>query len=154
MSQPSFEIVRADASHVERWALLRQGLWPEQLLAEHREEVLATLRMGSSDFVAFLALDAAGMAMGLAEAAIRHDYVNGCDTSPVAFLEGIFVDPVARRSGCAQALVETVIQWGRDRGCTELASDADIANHDSHAFHQAVGFAETERVVYFRQPIG
>ncbi|MFD1105730.1 aminoglycoside 6'-N-acetyltransferase [Sphingobium olei] len=139
---------------MERWALLRQGLWPEQLLAEHREEVLDMLRAGSPDAIAFLALDAMGMVMGLAEAAVRRDYVNGCDTSPVAFLEGIFVDSAVRRSGCAQALVNAVIQWGRERGCTELASDADIANQASHEFHQAVGFAETERVVYFRQPIG
>ncbi|WP_231736678.1 aminoglycoside 6'-N-acetyltransferase [Sphingobium sp. CCH11-B1] len=94
-----------------------------------------------------------GVAVGLAEAAIRRDYVNGCDTSPVAFLEGIFVDPVARRSGCAQALVDAVIRWGQERGCTELASDADIANQASHAFHRSVGFAETERVVYFRRRI-
>lgn len=112
------------------------------------------LRAGSPDAIAFLALDAMGMVMGLAEAAVRRDYVNGCDTSPVAFLEGIFVDSAVRRSGCAQALVNAVIQWGRERGCTELASDADIANQASHEFHQAVGFAETERVSYFRQPIG
>ena len=29
--------------------------------------------------------------MGFAEASIRHDYVNGCETSPVVFLEGIYV---------------------------------------------------------------
>lgn len=138
---------------MERWALLRQGLWPEQPLAEHREEALDLLRAASPDAAAFLALDAMGVAVGLAEAAIRRDYVNGCDTSPVAFLEGIFVDPVARRSGCAQALVEAVIRWGQERGCTELASDADIANQASHAFHRSVGFAETERVVYFRRRI-
>jgi aminoglycoside 6'-N-acetyltransferase I len=33
----------------------------------------------------------------------------------------------------------------------ELASDADIANAVSHATHRALGFQETERVVYFRK---
>ncbi|MEA3390177.1 MAG: hypothetical protein U9R64_13020 [Pseudomonadota bacterium] len=32
---------------MERWALLRQGLWPEQPLAEHREEALDLLRAAS-----------------------------------------------------------------------------------------------------------
>ena len=37
------------------------------------------------------------------------------------------------------------------KGVTELASDADIANITSHCMHAALGFEETERVVYFRK---
>jgi aminoglycoside 6'-N-acetyltransferase I len=44
-------------------------------------------------------------------------------------------------------------QWGRERGCSELASDALLDNEASHRFHHAAGFAETERVVYFRKPL-
>ncbi|NWK96587.1 hypothetical protein DM806_13125 [Sphingobium lactosutens] len=146
-------IVRAGTSHVERWAFLRAELWPDASLPEHRDDILAQLK-GSDDQVAFLAFDDAGEAIGFAEAALRHDYVNGCDTSPVVFLEGIFVEPSARRRGAARALADAIRDWGRARGCIEMASDADITNGASHAFHAALGFAETERVVYFRKDIG
>lgn len=91
--------------------------------------------------------------VGFAEASIRHDYVNGCDTSPVAFLEGIHVRPDHRHAGVARMLCRAVEEWSRSAGCTELASDADLQNEHGHAFHAAIGFEETERVVFFRKPI-
>lgn len=154
MSEGAPNIIVADAHHVERWALMRAALWPEESIAEHREEILGLLRHGDDDGVTLLALDTRGEAIGFAEVALRRDYVNGCETSPVVFLEGIFVDPDARRRGVAAALARAAADWGRAKGCTEMASDADIANVASHAFHAAIGFAETERVVYFRRPIG
>jgi len=88
---------------------------------------------------------------GFAEASLRRDYVNGCETSPVAFLEGIYVAPQARCQGVGRALDRAVQDWAIQRGCQEYASDALIDNRDSHAFHAALGFEETERVVYFRR---
>lgn len=146
-------ILLAGASHVERWAYMRAELWPDASLSDHRDDILAQLKSGG-DEVTFLAFDESGEAIGFAEAALRHDYVNGCDTSPVVFLEGIFIEPDARRSGVARALTDAVRAWGREQGCTEMASDADIGNAASHAFHEALGFVETERVVYFRKAIG
>ena len=90
---------------------------------------------------------------GFAEVSLRSDYVNGCETSPVAFLEGIYVRPEHRRRGIGRALVAAVEQWGRERGCSELGSDALLDNHMSHRFHGGAGFEETERVVYFRKPL-
>ncbi|MEQ8993378.1 MAG: GNAT family N-acetyltransferase [Pseudomonadales bacterium] len=72
----------------------------------------------------------------------------------MAFLEGIFVAPDARRRSIARALVAAVGHWARRRGMVELASDADIANTVSHTTHRALGFQETERVVFFRKPLG
>ncbi len=101
--------------------------------------------------VAFLAFDANGRAIGLAEAALRHDYVNGTETSPVGFLEGWYVAPEWRFRGIGRALVEAVAQWAQAQGCAELASDALLENDESHAAHAGCGFEETERVVYFRR---
>jgi aminoglycoside 6'-N-acetyltransferase I len=50
-------------------------------------------------------------------------------------------------------LCERVADWARALGVTELASDALIDNHDSHAMHRALGFAETERIVFFRRAL-
>ena len=102
-------------------------------------------------FAAFVVYAGMGEALGLAEAAIRTDYVNGAQSSPVGFLEGLYVVPHARREGLARGLVGAVAQWARDCGCSELASDAALANAVSHAVHRALGFEETERVVFFRK---
>ena len=88
---------------------------------------------------------------GLVEVALRNDYVNGTKSSPVAFLEGVYVVPAERRRGIARLLMAAAEGWARARGCVEFASDASLADQSSHAMHRAVGFEETERVVYFRK---
>ena len=45
--------------------------------------------MNGSESIAFVALLSGREPVGFAEASLRHDYVNGCETSRVAFLEGI-----------------------------------------------------------------
>jgi GNAT superfamily N-acetyltransferase len=57
----------------------------------------------------------------------------------------------ARRSGIARKLVVEAERWALAAGCTELASDAPIENISSHAMHAALGFVETERVVFFKK---
>jgi putative acetyltransferase len=104
-------------------------------------------------FVQFIAVDDAGVAVGLAEASLRSDHVNGTASSPVAFLEGLYVVPEARRRGAARSLVENVERWARSVGCRELASDAQFENELSHTVHASLGFGETERVVYFRKEL-
>jgi aminoglycoside 6'-N-acetyltransferase I len=102
-------------------------------------------------FVQFVAYAEQGQPVGFVEAALRHDYVNGTESSPVAFLEGVYVTPTHRRRGVARSLVAAVTGWAIEHGCRELASDAAIDNELSHRMHHSLGFAETERVVYFRK---
>jgi len=94
-----------------------------------------------------------GFAVGFVEASQRVDYVNGTSTSPVAFLEGLYVEPTARRKGLARALVAEVERWAAAQGCSELASDSPIESVMAHATHKALEFEETERVVYFRRAV-
>ena len=104
-------------------------------------------------YAQFVAYSSPGEAVGLAEASVRTDYVNGAHSSPVAFLEGIYVALEARRKGIAKSLVSAVCQWARSVGCSELASDALLNNELSQAVHRALGFQETERVVFFRKAL-
>ena len=135
------------------WLELRSALWPDCPRDEHLAEMAAQLRV-PQHFAQFVARDGdSGAPLGLAEAALRSDYVNGTQTSPVAFLEGLYVVPAARRRGAAAALVGAVEQWARAQGCSELASDAALGNRASHRVHRALGFDETERVVYFRKAL-
>jgi aminoglycoside 6'-N-acetyltransferase I len=92
--------------------------------------------------------------LALAEVSLRHDYVNGTETSPVAFLEGLYVAPRARRQGVARTMLLAVRAWARARGCSELASDTQLENTLSQAVHARLGFTKTECVVYFNMPLG
>jgi aminoglycoside 6'-N-acetyltransferase I len=142
-------VAAATAADAGEWARLRQALWPHGALDKHRGDIADALAHPHRT-PAFIARSG-GVAAGFAEASLRTDYVNGCKTSPVAFLEGIYVAPEHRRSGIAAKLVRAVEDWAVQAGCTEFASDTDIANHESQAMHTALGFSETQRVVYFRK---
>jgi aminoglycoside 6'-N-acetyltransferase I len=142
-------IAACTSADIDDWARLRAVLWPEEDIGQLRADCPALLAR-SEDRIAFIAREAE-RAIGFAEASLRRDYVNGCETSPVGFLEGIYVEPDCRRQGVARALVEAVKRWTLERGCSELGSDALLENEASHRMHEALGFQETERVVYFRQ---
>ena len=104
-------------------------------------------------YAQFLAYGRNGEPIGLAEASIRMDYVNGTTTTPVAFLEGLYVVPAGRRRGAAAQLVAAVSDWAVSLGCSELASDTVFENDVSQQVHKALGFEETERVVFFRKSL-
>jgi aminoglycoside 6'-N-acetyltransferase I len=133
-----------------KWLWLRCRLWPDGSEAEHLGDMADTLRRGHH---VRLALAADGSAIGFVEASKRVDYVNGTSSSPVVFLEGLYVEPAARLKGVARALVADVEDWARVERCGELASDSPLENVQAHAAHRALGFDETERVVYFRRPV-
>ncbi len=61
--------------------------------------------------------------------------------------------PAHRRSGVAGRLLGAAKDWSRDRGCAELASDTGLDNLVSQQAHQALGFEETERVVFYRMAL-
>jgi aminoglycoside 6'-N-acetyltransferase I len=139
-------------AHVGAWAELRTELWPDGTADEHLRFAVAAVGEPTR-FVAFLARDDGGHLLGFAEASLRFDYVNGCSTSPVAFVEGLYVREAVRRRGIGRGLIAAIELWARERGCTELASDALIDNGVSHHAHEGVGFVETERVVFFRKDL-
>lgn len=147
------QIVCATREHLEQWAQLRFALWPWEGAQHHADEADALYLSGHPDRAAFVAIAADGKLSGFAEVTLRRDYVEGCDSSPVVFLEGIYVQPEQRQSGIARALSDSVAAWGHAKGCSEYASNALLDNVNSHAFHAAIGFEETERVVFFRKEL-
>jgi aminoglycoside 6'-N-acetyltransferase I len=132
------------------WLKMRLALWPEESESGHLAGMADAIARGHH---VRLALDGDASALGFIEASKRTDYVNGTSSSPVAFLEGLYVEPKARRHGVARELVESVVSWASSAGCTELASDSLLDNGVAHEVHRALGFKETERVVYFRRAL-
>ena len=130
-------------------AELASRMWehaPAELASEFTELTAST------EAACFLAMDGE-KAVGFAQCQLRHDYVEGCETSPVGFLEGIYVDAACRRSGIARALLSACEDWARNIGCTEFASDCEIDNHGSHAWHLKNGFDEMGRTIWFAKKL-
>ena len=90
---------------------------------------------------------------GFAHVSLRHDYVEGTESSPVGFLEGVFVPEIFRCRGIASDLLCACENWARAKGCTEFASDCELVNEDSIAFHGKLGFEEVNRIVCFRKDL-
>jgi aminoglycoside 6'-N-acetyltransferase I len=143
-----FTIREMRAADQRGWAEMRTALWPTESLEAHASSIDELLTSGES--WGFIAETPDGTAAGFAEIAIRK-YANGCDSRPVAFLEGIWVKARLRRQGIGARLIRHVETFLTARGFRELGSDALLDNVGSQAAHLAWGFSETERVVYFRR---
>ena len=135
---------------IEVWAAMRAALWPEETAEQHEAGIGDVLRGGQ--YWGFVAETPDARAVGFAEVSIRR-YANGCESQPVPFLEGIWVELQFRRQGIGARLLRHVEAFVTARGFSEIGSDALIDNTPSHAAHRAWGFAETERVIYFRKTL-
>jgi aminoglycoside 6'-N-acetyltransferase I len=131
---------------------LRMGL---ALFPHHTDNELAGgMRefRNRSDAEVFIAERDDDTIAGFVEAGSR-PYADGCDSSPVGYIEAWYVDPDVRRTGVGRALLAAAEDWARERGYTEMASDALLDNHVSHRAHERAGYVEVDRVVQFRKPL-
>jgi aminoglycoside 6'-N-acetyltransferase I len=133
------------------WVRMRYILWPDsevdhdmdtQKFFDQPDAALATLVVDRLD----------GRLGGFIEMNQRK-YAEGCLSSPVAFIEGWFIDADLRRQGLGKALVKAGEQWARDQGLEEIASDAEIENEISITAHKALGYEEEVRIVCFRKEL-
>jgi aminoglycoside 6'-N-acetyltransferase I len=127
------------------WEKMRLTLWPDCPPEQHRIEMKQVHRLGW--LVALATVD--GQAAGFAEVSVRSDHVEGAESSPVAYLEGWYVEPAYRRQGVGRALIEFAERWALQEGFAELASDADPEYTRSLLAHGALGFRDAGRSVHF-----
>ena len=143
-------IKRAQKEDAEALAALAAQLWPGHDPAGLAEEYRALTQ--DADAACFLT-SVGGRSVGFAQCQLRHDYVEGTDSSPVGYLEGVFVVEAYRRQGFAAALLAECEKWAKAKGCAEFASDCELDNADSLRFHLAMGFAEANRIICFRKDL-
>lgn len=149
---------------------MRTALWPDCSPHEHAREMAAILPAaagGCGPAEGTAALDAAGAGLpqavlvaeratgglgGFIELGLRQ-YADGCDSRPVGYVEGWYVDPDLRQQGVGAALVRAGEEWARAQGCTEMASDCLLDNEGSLRAHLALGYEEAERLIHFRKAL-
>ena len=137
---------QATAEDAGTVASLACELWPDHTPEEMEEEFRELL---SAEDAAVFLYSRDGTAAGFAQCQLRHDYVEGTESSPVGYLEGVYVKEADRRQGIARELLAACVRWAREQGCAEFASDCELTNTESQAFHRAVGFEEANRLVAY-----
>lgn len=137
------------------WSALRIALWPEGGADRLRDEAAASLAGKSPETMlaaVFLAEASDGAILGMLELSLRL-YADGCESSPVPYIEGWYVAEAYRGRGIGAALVKAAEEWAVQRGHSEMASDALLENAISARAHKALGFAEVERAIRFRKVV-
>jgi aminoglycoside 6'-N-acetyltransferase I len=151
MTEQNFIVRQLQEKDLSEWFRLRQLLWDEQSEDEHKAEMLDIYEHSDSQLV-LVAENGNGKLIGFLEASIR-PFVEDCDTDHVGYLEGWFVEPSYRRFGIGRDLVRNAEYWARKKGCTEMASDAEVGNDLSLEAHQKLGYEETSRLVHLRKDL-
>lgn len=143
-------IRKAETKDLAILAELACQLWPHHTVEETRIEYAQII--DKPDAVFYLAF-AQETAVGFAQCQLRCDYVEGTDSSPVGYLEGIYVAHAYRKQGVAKALLTACESWAKTKGCCEFASDCELTNTQSLQFHLRVGFEEANRIICFTKKL-
>lgn len=143
-------IVKATSKDSLALAKMAIKIWSEHSLDELAKEFEETIDCEES---AIFMLMVDNQAVGFAQCQLRHDYVEGTDTSPVGYLEGIFLEQEFRHRGHAKKLLAQCEEWAKNKGCTEFASDCESDNDESLKFHINMGFTEVNRIICFKKQL-
>ena len=140
----SIEIKKASAENAEAIAVIAVKMWTSHTVNELAHGFVDSIR--DPDCAVFILSDD-DKAVGFAQCGLRHDYVEGTESSPVGYLEGIFVEEAYRKQGLAIQLLERCDEWAKEKGCSEFASDCELDNEISRQFHLGAGFREANRII-------
>ena len=143
-------IKKAGNNDIEALAKLAILMWQNHSITELINEFSEIIENGKSVFFLKYEYD---VPVGFAQCQLRNDYVEGTKTSPVGYLEGIFVKEQCRHKGYAKELLVECEAWAKENGCSEFASDCEIHNIDSFYFHQAMNFVEANRIICFTKAL-
>ena len=141
---------RAKSEDVEVLADLAIQMWTDDDLEDLTEE-FSQLVMNDNAVCFIKYVDDKPIAF--AQCQLRYDYVEGTGSSPVGYLEGIFVLEGYRKQGFAAELLSECEKWAKEKGCKEFASDCELGNTDSVRFHMSLGFEEANRIICFRKDL-
>jgi aminoglycoside 6'-N-acetyltransferase I len=140
-----------EARDKDEWLRMRYALWPHGDIHEHAREIDAFF-VNHSELATFVSERGEGGLNGFVEAAIR-SYAEECESRRVGYIEGWYVDADARQHGIGRALIEASEGWAVSQGCTEMASDTEIANLVSQVAHLRLGYREAGRLIHFMKKL-
>lgn len=143
-------IIKVNQERVDEVVTLALLLWPDTDQNELREEFSELL---TNKEAVIYAEEIDDKLVAFAQCQLRHDYVEGTESHPVGYLEGIFVKEPYRLKGVARELCKKCEEWSVVKGCKEFASDCELDNTESLAMHLKLGFVEANRLICFTKSI-
>lgn len=145
------KICNVTKNNFNEWVLMGLELWPAHKRIDLEKELKINLKSRKSKTI--LIKNENGEYLGFINLTLRTDYVQGAKSTPVAYVEGIFIKPKYRKQGIAKILIKEAERWAKKKGCKELGSDAEIENISSQNFHTNLGFKKTGVNVHFIKKI-
>ncbi len=139
--------IKDDIPTIAEMAIL---MWRDNNIDDLSNEFQDIIRRNNN--VIFLACEES-KPIGFAQCQLRTDYVEGTSSSPVGYLEGIFVREEYRLKGYAKLLLNECEKWSQQKGCSEFASDCELVNSSSLSFHLNAGFTEANRIICFTKKL-
>ncbi|TKX32467.1 aminoglycoside 6'-N-acetyltransferase [Campylobacter aviculae] len=106
----------------------------------------------NSKYAVFL-LELNNLCVGFAYVCVRNDYVEGTFSSPVGYLEGIYMQKNYRKKSYAKKLLAYCENWILNQGIDEIASDCELNNIQSFNFHLHCGFKEVSKIICFTKKL-
>ena len=101
-----------------------------------------------SDWYCYFLKNSDDQIVGFIELSSRN-IVDGCLSSPVAYIEGLYLKKEYQGIGLGKEAIETIKSWCKEKGFSELGSDTEITNINAQKFFKSVGFQESYRIVEF-----
>lgn len=141
---------KAEKNELEILAKLSVQMWNSHSIDELINKFSETISKGNAQFFLKYEND---VPVGFAQCQLRYDYVEGTETTPVGYLEGIFIKEGYRNKGYARELLAACETWAKNNGCQEFASDCEIDNIGSFSFHKAMNFIEANRIICFTKKL-
>jgi GNAT superfamily N-acetyltransferase len=138
MPDPGLTILPLEQSHRPDWEGLYRGyaeFYRVEQTPEMRERVWGWIRDPAHEVKGFIALDAAGRAVGLTH---FRPFARPLSASTGGFLDDLFVDPSARGQRVADALIGAVAAVGRQKGWSVIRWITAENNYRGRAVYDRV----------------
>ena len=143
-------ILEVTSKDTRKVAQLANIMWSDSTIRELDSEFKEIIR--DDNAVVFVVIEEMEI-VGFAQCQLRYDYVEGTNSAPVGYLEGIFIKERCRKKGYAKGLLKYCEKWAAEKGCKEFASDCELTNETSLKFHLSTGFLEANRIICFTKQL-
>lgn len=130
-----------------KWKEMREEIY-RSLDDEYHNKEMEKIFV-SNDWFCYFLTDEKNQIAGLIELSLRN-IVDGCLSSPVAYLEGLYLKKKYRGKGLGKGAIKIILKWCKEKGLSELATDTELTNLRAQNLYKTVGFQEIDRVVEFR----
>lgn len=155
-----FRLINKSYAEINEYHRMRYLLWSDHNEKELYIEMLQILEgktfyKNELSWTVFVAVRENGSLGGFIEITI-YPQLDFCDSKPIGYIEGWYVDEDIRNKGVGKSLVDIAQKWAVENKCTEIASDVEIINNGSQLAHQSLGFIkyhEENECIFYKKSL-